>query len=101
MIPVLITIPGVENPADEPKLAAYNTIIYNVAKVSNVPLLNLYRSLREGNANPPLIVNGVLSTGGTAPGSNFTAEGLKFGVNVANRDLLRTLEQLKKTVIAP
>ena len=99
-IPVLVTIPGTANPADEPKLAAYNTAIYNVAKAANVPLFNLYRTTHE-NVTPPLITNGVLTTGGTDPGNNFTPEGLKFGVNFVNHDVLRLLNEFEKTLLAP
>ncbi len=99
-IPVLVTIPSVDNPTDEPKLPVYNTIIYNVAKAANIPLLNLYGGLRTNNPNPPLIAaNGSLTTGGAEPGNNLTADGLKFGANAANRDILRLLDLLKKTLL--
>ncbi|MHB8626006.1 MAG: SGNH/GDSL hydrolase family protein, partial [Aggregatilineales bacterium] len=105
-IPVLVTIPGVTNPADLPKLAAYNTIIYNTAKTNNLPLFNLYRALNVPGANPPLLTAQGLPSippGAASPnnGNIFTPEGLKFGVNVANLETLRLLDAIQKVIAPP
>jgi hypothetical protein len=103
-IPVLVTIPGVTNPADLPKLVTYNTIIYNTAKTNNLPLFNLYRALNVSGANPPLLTaQGLPSVppGAASPnnGNIFTADGLKYGVNEANLETLRLLDALQKVIV--
>jgi hypothetical protein len=91
-VPVLVTIPGA---ADAAKVAAFNTAIYNVAKAKQVPLFNVYRAL---NANPALLNQGQPTTGGTLPGNNFTPDGLKLGVNVANLNTLQLLDVMLKAL---
>ena len=93
-VPVLTTIAGATDPA---KVAAFNAIIYNVTKAKQVPLFNLYRALN--GANPPLIdAQGQPTSGGTTPGNDFMPGGLKFGVNVANLNVIELLNALNKAL---
>jgi hypothetical protein len=95
-IPILVTIVGV--PGDqEPKLAEYNTVIYNVANEMNVPLFNLY-AIRKDNPNLVNPANGKLTDPGEGQRANFAPEGLNFGLNVANLRLLQLLDALKDVV---
>jgi hypothetical protein len=95
IIPILVTIAGAPKPADEPKLAQYNNVIYEAAKAANTPLFNLYAIRKDNPAlvNPP---NGELTQ---AQGPiNLSPEGLQVGENVATLRLLQLLESLKAAV---
>jgi lysophospholipase L1-like esterase len=94
-IPILVTITGAPNPADEPLLAQYNNVIYEVAKAANIPLFNLYAIRKD---NPALVnpANGQL-TSANGP-LNLSPEGLQFGVNVAVLRTLQLLDSLKAAV---
>jgi len=103
-IPVLVTIAGTSKLEDAPKLAAYNTVIATVASSANVPLFNLYAALNVPGA-PLLTANGLPSLPNKPDqntpelvGSNFTAAGLKFGVNVVNLNLFRFVDSLQKLI---
>jgi len=96
VIPVIVSIIEPQNANDAAKIAQYNTALFNLADQKKVPFLNLNRALRE---QPNLVQNGKPSTGGETPGSNFTAEGLKFGVNVVNFNTLQALELLRREVL--
>ncbi len=96
VIPVIVSIIEPQNPNDAAKVAQYNSALFTLADQKKVPFLNLNRALRE---QPNLVQNGNPSTGGETPGSNFTAEGLKFGVNVVNFNTLQVLELLRRDVL--
>ncbi|MBX3063286.1 MAG: SH3 domain-containing protein [Anaerolineae bacterium] len=97
IIPVLVTIAG---PINDPTVAQYNTVIYNVANDQDLPLFNIYRI---GHDNPALINGGTLTTpdpNSTGFGSqNFSGSGLQYGANNANLWLLRLLNQIKGNVM--
>jgi hypothetical protein len=96
VIPVLVTITGAANPADEPKVNQYNNVIYEVAKTANVPLFNVYPLRRDNPAyvNP---ANGELTDN---PGNavDLSPAGLQFGVNAAALHMLELLAALKGIV---
>jgi hypothetical protein len=96
VIPVLVTITGAANPADEPKVAQYNNVIYEVAQATNSPLFNIYALRKE---NPALINpgNGDL-TNSPNNAIDFSAAGMQFGTNVAALRQLEFLNALKSTV---
>jgi lysophospholipase L1-like esterase len=95
-IPILVTITGAANPADEPKVAQYNDMIYDLAKAANVPLFNIYRIRGD---DPTLInpENGEL-TSGQDKRIDLSPAGLKFGANVATLHMLELLSGLKAIV---
>jgi lysophospholipase L1-like esterase len=99
VIPVLATIPGLLNPAENAKLEAFNQVIIETAKAHNIPVVNLYAAL-NADPNPPKIVNGAPTVGGEEPGSNFTGAGMQFGINRVNDALLRTLEAIRTQVLS-
>jgi hypothetical protein len=92
-IPILVTMTGAANPADEPQVAQYNTLIYNVAKTTNVPLFNIYRvtAVNPAQINP---ANGEL-TSSPNKSIDLSPAGLKFGVNSAALHLLELLSGLQ------
>jgi hypothetical protein len=96
VIPVLVTITGAADPANEPKVAQYNNVIYEVAQATNSPLFNIYALRKE---NPALIssANGDLTN---SPNNviDFSQAGLQFGTNVAALRQLEFLNALKSTV---
>ncbi len=95
-IPILVTITGAANPADEPNVAVYNTAIYTVAKAANIPLYNIYRV----RADNPALINPANGTLTTSPNKwiDLSPAGLQFGVNVAALHTLELLDALKGTV---
>jgi len=97
VIPVLVTIPGTLNPADAPKAQAYNEAIVRLAQQRKIPVLNL---LAAANGNRNAFPNGQPSSGGEAPGSNFTGQGLQFGVNVVNVSILEMMDELRQEVLS-
>jgi len=98
-IPILVTIVGV--PGDqEPRLAQYNTVIFNVANDAHIPLLNLY-GIRKDNPNLVNPGDGKLTDPGDGKRADFSNEGLNFGLNVANLRLIQTLNRLKSAVPLP
>ncbi len=92
IVPVLLTLPG---SIGDLTVAQYNTVIYNVAQVKNVPLLNLYQL---GALNPSLISGANFTA---APDSaDFTAPNPdQFGTVAANIALLRVLNALSGAVV--
>jgi uncharacterized protein YgiM (DUF1202 family)/lysophospholipase L1-like esterase len=96
-IPVLVTIAEPLNPADAPKVQQYNEALVRLAQQRKLPVLNLFAA---SNANKNAFQNGQPSTGGEAPGSNFTNAGLQFGVNVVNINILEMMDELRQEVLS-
>ncbi|MEP7286761.1 MAG: GDSL-type esterase/lipase family protein [Chloroflexota bacterium] len=96
-IPVLVTMTGAAQPDQEPRVAEYNSVIYDVAKTANVPLFNIFEIRKE---NPAFInpANGKLSDPGEGKRGDFTPEGLTFGLNYTNLRLMELLNAIKATV---
>jgi hypothetical protein len=89
VIPVLVTIPG---PVGDPTVAAYNTAIYEFAEEQRLPLFNLYAI---GANNPSLISRDRLTDPGEGFRGDFSDSALsRFGLNVANLEMLRMLGEL-------
>ncbi len=96
IIPILVTITGAANPADEPLVNQYNNVIYDVAKAANIPLFNIYAVRKDNPAyiNP---ANGTLTGDPTKP-TDLSAAGLQFGVNAVTLHMLELLDGLKGIV---
>jgi hypothetical protein len=96
VIPILVTITGAQNPADEPLVNQYNNVIYEVAKAANVALYNVYAVRRDNPAyiNP---ADGSLTGDPTRP-TDLSSRGLRQGVNAATLHMLEMLQGLKGIV---
>ncbi|NDJ62602.1 MAG: PKD domain-containing protein, partial [Chloroflexi bacterium] len=118
VIPVLITVPPLEA-SDNERLIGINEVIIQVANEARVPVVNVWRAVNElsgsgdggsalGDAtgDPAGDGGGVVVSG---EGGGFTAspsgpgdlseEAVRaYGVNAANRAILRTLSNLRETV---
>jgi hypothetical protein len=93
IIPVLVTLPG---PVGDPTVIAYNNAIYQLAVERDLPLFNLYAI---GANNPILISGNQLLDPGVGLRADFTQPALnQYGLNVAIRDMLRTLDQLLEVI---
>src|SRR5690606_818917 len=89
-IPVLMTIPG--DPNAVPNLAAYNTVIAEMAEEKDLPLLNIWRSIME---RIPNTVNPDLTLTSSGVGDQLTsAEINTYGVPMRNLIVLRQLYTL-------
>ncbi len=80
-------------------LAQYNAVISNVAKVTHIPLLNLYH-LKTENGDLINPTNGTLTGGANKP-LDFTPVGLKIGNNFAAKVFLEMLSALKNAIPLP
>jgi len=90
VIPVLMTIPG--DPNVVPNLAAYNTVIAQIADEKDLPLLNLWRGIME---RLPNAVNPDLTLTSSGVGDQLTdAEIGTYGVPLRNLAVLRQLYTL-------
>ncbi len=96
VIPVLVTIAEPLNPADAGKVQQYNEAIVRLAQQRKIPVLNLFA---VSAANRNAFQNGIPSVGGEAPGSNFTGQGLQFGVNLVNVSILEMMDELRQEVL--
>jgi len=97
VIPVLVTITGAANPADEPRVAQYNTVIFQVADGAKVPLFNVY-AVRKDNPATINPANGTLSDPGQGKRADYSPQGLAFGINDSDLHLLELLNSLKSAV---
>lgn len=99
IIPVLVLASG---PINDPNVIAYNTIIEEVARTRNLPLLNLYRI---GLDSPALVDAAGALTVAPPPTTNavdFTEIALQqFGVNNALLYALQALDSIRTNVIDP
>lgn len=95
VVPVLVTATGA-NQQNEPKIAQYNNVIYEVAKAANIPLYNLYAIRKDA----PTLIDPATGSLTNSPTNkiDFSAAGLQFGVNRAALETLRLLEGLKNTL---
>jgi len=92
-VPVLTTIPGDANAI--PNLAAFNSVIAQLADEQNLPLLNVWRGVME---RVPGAVNPDLTLSSSGAGDQFTnAELSTYGAPVRNllalRQLLTVIEE--------
>jgi len=94
-VPVLVTATGANQP-NEPKIAQYNNVIYEVAQAGKFPLYNLYAIRKDA---PSLVDPG---SGNLTPSPSgkidLSAGGLQAGVNRAALETMRVLEGLKNTL---
>jgi hypothetical protein len=105
VIPVLSTIPPRPGaPELASRVDAYNRSIIEVAARTEVPLLNLWRSLEK----PSMVHEGISSDGihpnlygGCSPhcgSADFSEEGLRYGYNQRNFTALEALAKIKAVV---
>ena len=106
VIPILSTIPPRPgDPVMESRVAAYNAAIVRVAAAQQVPVVNYWRALVQGDTlNEGISSDGIHPNvfGGCAPhcgSADFSAEGLRYGYNVRNLTSLQALEQVLHVVM--
>lgn len=100
IVPLLTTLPPrLDRPGAHARITWYNQAVVRVAQGSQVPLVNLWRALW----GPEMVNAGVAGDGvhlnsfGRGP-ANFTADGLRFGMNQRNLITLQALARLKRVV---
>jgi hypothetical protein len=106
VIPILSTIPPrPSDPLMDERARRYNEAIVKVAASEEVPLVNYWRALVEGDTvNEGISGDGVHPNvfSGCAPhcqSTDFSAEGLRYGFNVRNLTALEALAQVLRIVI--